>query len=58
MVFQLISIQVKNREIDYLKEQIALYDEMTVDGEETIAARSTREWIEREARRLGYNYLP
>ncbi len=57
MVFQLISIQVKNNEIAYLKEQIALYEQMTIDGEETIEARSTREWIEREARRLGYNYL-
>ncbi len=56
MVYQLISIKVQKDREDYLTETIAKYEALIKDGEETIEARSMREWIEREARRLGYSY--
>ena len=56
MVYQLIAIQVTNNRISHLKQTITEYEEMIASGEDTIKARSTREWIEREARQLGYEY--
>ena len=56
MVYQMISIQVKKNRIEYLEGQIAKYDILKAKGEETIEIRSMREWIEREARKLGYSY--
>ena len=56
MVYQMISIQVKKNRIEYLESQIEKYEMLTEQGEETIEARSMREWIEREARKLGYRY--
>ncbi len=56
MVYQIIAIQVKKNRIEYLESQIAKYDELIEDGEQTIEARSLEEWIIREARRLGYNW--
>lgn len=56
MVYQIIAIQVKKNRIEYLESQIAKYDELIEDGEQTIEVRSLEEWIIREARRLGYNW--
>ena len=56
MVYQMISIGVKKNRIEYLEGQIEKYEILTKQGEETIEARSMREWIEREARKLGYRY--
>ncbi len=56
MVYQMISIQVKKNRIEYLEGQIAKYEMLTEQGKDTIEARSMREWIEREARKLGYRY--
>ena len=56
MVYQIISIQVKKNRIEYLESQIAKYETLTEQGNETIEIRSMREWIEREARKLGYRY--
>ncbi len=54
MIYQLISIGVKNKRIDYFNDQIAMYDKMIEEGEDTIKARSQKWWIIQEARELGY----
>ncbi len=56
MVYQMISIGVKKNRIEYLESQIAKYEMLTEQGLQTIETRSMREWIEREARKLGYRY--
>ena len=56
MVYQMISIKIKENRINYLEEQIAKYNQLIDRGEETIEIRSMHEWIESEARKLGYNY--
>ena len=56
MVYQLISIKVKKDDEAYLTQKIAEYEALIAEGEETFNERSMREWIEREARRLGYVY--
>ena len=56
MVYQMITINVKKNRIEYLESQIAKYERLTEEGEQTYQTRSMREWIEREARKLGYKY--
>ena len=56
MVYQLISIGVKNNKIAIYNQKIAEYEALSAEGEETKEARSMRMWIEREARRLGLKY--
>ena len=53
MVYQLISISVKNREIAKYNEAIARYEALIEEGEETIEVRQLEWWIRREAERLG-----
>ena len=56
MVYQMITINVKENRIEYLESQIAKYEMLTEEGEQTYQTRSMREWIEREARKLGWRY--
>lgn len=56
MAYQMISIKVKEERISHLKGQILKYEQLIEQGEETVEIRSMREWIEREARKLGYKY--
>ena len=56
MVYQIISIKVKENRIAYLDSQYEKYTELIYKGNETIEIRSMREWIEREARKLGLSY--
>ena len=56
MVYQMISIRTERNRIAHLKEQIEQYQVLISSGEETIEIRQMREWIEREARKLGYQY--
>ena len=56
MVYQIISIRVKENRIEYLRAQKAQYEQLIQSGEDTIEIRSMREWIEREARKLGLTY--
>ena len=56
MVYQMISIQTERNPIAQLENQIKEYKILIENGEETIEIRKMREWIEREARKLGYNY--
>ena len=52
----MISIKTEETRIKHLKEQIKQYELLIEDGEDTIEVRQMREWIEREARKLGYKY--
>ena len=56
MVYQMISIKVEKNRIKYLENQILKYEALIDSGEETIEIRKMKEWIEREARKLGYSY--
>lgn len=56
MIYQLISIKVQEDIGDELDRQYKTYQQLIKKGEETIKARSMREWIEREARKLGLSY--
>lgn len=54
LVYQLISINVKNRQVAELEAKIAEYNQLIEDGENVKEARSMRWWIEQRARELGY----
>ena len=54
MVYQLISISVKNKQIEALKAEIAVYERMIENEEDENLIRQERDWIERRARELGY----
>ncbi len=54
LVYQLISIGVRNRQIDEINAEIAVYERMIEDGEDENEIRKQRWWIERRARELGY----
>ena len=56
MVYQMISIQTERHRIAQYYKQIAEYERLIKNGEETIEVRQMREWIEREARKLGLTY--
>ena len=53
MVYQLISISVNKSRMNNLDAQIAEYNRLIAESEDTIAIHSDRLWIELEARRLG-----
>lgn len=54
MVYQLISIGVRRKEIAELEAQIAVYDRLIEEGTDENEIRQQRWWIERRARELGY----
>ena len=56
MVYQMISIKTEEARLSHLKDQIKQYERLIEKGEETIEIRQMKEWIEREARKLGYSY--
>lgn len=56
MVTQFIGMAQAKKEKANLEKEIARYDEMIELGEDTLEARQTRWWIERQARKLGYIY--
>lgn len=53
-VYQLIAINVKEKNLAELDAKIQEYKVLTEKGEDTLEVRSTRQWIIREARQLGY----
>ncbi len=53
-VYQLISINVKNRQVAELEAKIQEYNALIESGEDVYEARSMRWWIEQRARELGY----
>lgn len=56
MVYQIIAISVKKNELAEYQAAIAHYERLIQDGEDTLEARSTKAWIARRARELGYIY--
>ena len=56
MSYQMISIKVKENRIAYLDSQYQILLELTSKAEETIETRSMKEWIEKEAGKLGLGY--
>lgn len=56
MCYQLIKIGVQKNRLNQLKADIAAYEQMYKEGEETIELRRKRLYIERRARELGYHY--
>ena len=57
MIYQLFPINAANKEKKELMAVKAEYEQMIEDGKDTLELRSTRLWLERRARELGYrNY--
>lgn len=56
MVFQLISLQIRKNAYNELQAEIARYEQLIENGQDTLEARSKKNWIERRARELGYVY--
>lgn len=54
MVYQLVSISVRNKQIEALRAEIASYEKMIEDGEIENDIREDDWWKERRARELGY----
>ena len=54
MVYQMIAIDAKQKDLLALNAKISEYKALIKEGEDTIEVRSTKQWIEREARKLGY----
>ena len=54
MIYQLIAIGKQEKDLADINAKIELYHQMIEDGEDTLEVRSTRQWIIREARQLGY----
>ena len=54
MVYQLIAIGVENKRIADLNAKIAECDRLIADGIDVKNARSQKDWIIYEARKLGY----
>ena len=54
MIYQLIAIGNKQKELAQLNAKIEEYKTLIENGEDTLEVRSTRQWIIREARQLGY----
>ncbi len=53
LIFQLVKIKNDRKELQYLKEQIAVYRTLTEEEKDSLEAMNTREWIEQKARELG-----
>ena len=56
MIYQMITIGLKKNQLDEYNEAIAQYEQLIQKGEDTLEARSTKAWIARRARELGYIY--
>lgn len=54
MVYQMISIKVKQDRIKFYNDKREEYALLIKEGKETIEQRTMREWIEREAKKLDY----
>ena len=56
MVYQMVAINTKQKDLEALNAKINEYKLLIEQGEDTIEVRSTYQWIEREARKLGYMF--
>jgi lipid A disaccharide synthetase len=53
-IYQLIKLNVRNKQVAELVDKIEEYNELIEKGKEVYEARSMRWWIEQRARELGY----
>ena len=53
MIYQLISIKIYKDRVAELDAEIAIYEQMLADGEDTLQSRRQWAWIEFRARELG-----
>jgi hypothetical protein len=56
MATGIIEICAEKNDIAELEREIARYEQMLAEGHDTYELRSTRWWIERRARELGYTF--
>lgn len=56
MLFGIIKINKEKREIAELEAEIARYEQMIQEGQDTFETRSTLWWIQRRALELGYTF--
>ncbi len=56
MLYQLISISSERKALNELNREIAKYEQLIQEGQDTFETRSMRWWIERRALELGYQY--
>ena len=56
MTWGMVRSLTYKRDIKNLEKAIAEYERLIAEGEDTIEARKSAWWIEREALRLGYVY--
>ncbi|MBE7062002.1 MAG: hypothetical protein E7382_05650 [Clostridiales bacterium] len=54
MIWQQVNISIRKNRIEHLEAEIKRYEQMIAEGEDQIAIRELEEWIEIEARELGY----
>ncbi len=55
-IYQLVAINLKEKQLAEINAEIEIYQELIKEGENTIEVRSSRQWIIREARQLGYYF--
>lgn len=58
MVYQLISMKVKEDQNKLLDEKIAYYQQLNETGERVLEQRQLEKWIKIRAQELGYVNLP
>lgn len=56
LTYQTVTRIKLNRRIEFLESEIARYEQLIKEGQDEYALRELREWIEAEARELGYDY--
>ena len=56
MIYQLIAISAERAEERELRAVVEQYMALTKEQQNTLDARTSRQWIERRARELGYVY--
>ena len=56
MIYQLIAISAERAEERELRAVVEQYMALTEEQQNTLDARTSRQWIERRARELGYVY--
>jgi len=54
VIWQQVNISIRKNRIEHLEAEIKRYEQMIAEGEDQIAIRELEEWIEIEARELGY----
>lgn len=56
LIYQLISIKIESKKLDELREQVAVYRQLTDEEKQTLEARKQEWWLIRRAYELGYTF--